>query len=307
MIHFYSRPCGRGDEFFPPARQCHPISTHAPAGGATGGVVDGYVLASISTHAPAGGATVRELLLRRSRPCISTHAPAGGATRAQLDDMMRDAISTHAPAGGATEATTDAISTVYAISTHAPAGGATVYKPYKECRIDISTHAPAGGATLSSLLIARPFPFLLTPLREGRLCLPRFPTAYCYFYSRPCGRGDRARRSLLLRPTISTHAPAGGATLAQAAKCSVWIISTHAPAGGATGGSTRYICSASISTHAPAGGATHLPHDLRQSALISTHAPAGGATSCSRCCSSTDSHFYSRPCGRGDLCLPRRR
>ena len=22
-------------EFFPPARQCHPISTHAPAGGAT--------------------------------------------------------------------------------------------------------------------------------------------------------------------------------------------------------------------------------------------------------------------------------
>ena len=183
-----------------------------------------------------------------------------------------------------------------------PCGRGDAYRTSADTwRRYISTHAPAGGATLSSLLIARPFPFLLTPLREGRLCLPRFPTAYCYFYSRPCGRGDRARRSLLLRPTISTHAPAGGATLAQAAKCSVWIISTHAPAGGATGGSTRYICSASISTHAPAGGATHLPHDLRQSALISTHAPAGGATSCSRCCSSTDSHFYSRPCGRGDV------
>ena len=109
-----------------------------------------------------------------------------------------------------------------------PCGRGDAYRTSADTwRRYISTHAPAGGATLSSLLIARPFPFLLTPLREGRLCLPRFPTAYCYFYSRPCGRGDRARRSLLLRPTISTHAPAGGATLAQAAKCSVWIISTH--------------------------------------------------------------------------------
>ncbi len=56
--HFYSRPCGRGDEFFPPARQYYPISTHAPAGGATlPGASKFTYLIFISTHAPAGGAT----------------------------------------------------------------------------------------------------------------------------------------------------------------------------------------------------------------------------------------------------------
>ena len=34
--------------------------------------------------------------------------------------------------------------------------------------------------------------------------------------------------------TISTHAPAGGATGSLGARCSSLIISTHAPAGGAT-------------------------------------------------------------------------
>ena len=35
-----------------------------------------------------------------------------------------------------------------------------------------------------------------------------------YFYSRPCGRGDAARLMRLVRRivSISTHAPAGGAT-----------------------------------------------------------------------------------------------
>ena len=34
-----------------------------------------------------------------------------------------------------------------------------------------------------------------------------------YFYSRPCGRGDRAVLKSVTKYTISTHAPAGGATL----------------------------------------------------------------------------------------------
>ena len=57
--------------------------------------------------------------------------------------------------------------------------------------------------------------FLLTPLREGRRAAVR--TAALpkeYFYSRPCGRGDALDRilksDLIL---ISTHAPAGGATI----------------------------------------------------------------------------------------------
>ena len=42
--------------------------------------------------------------------------------------------------------------------------------------------------------------------------------ALCYFYSRPCGRGDDCRaRWKVFKRTISTHAPAGGATSASPA------------------------------------------------------------------------------------------
>ena len=77
------------------------------------------------------------------------------------------------------------------------------------------------------------------------------------FYSRPCGRGDRrAAEDGVEGRVISTHAPAGGATLIIAcaagadlflltplregrpdalhADCVPLAISTHAPAGGAT-------------------------------------------------------------------------
>ena len=54
--------------------------------------------------------------------------------------------------------------------------------------------------------------FLLTPLREGRprrcSCTGQAP----YFYSRPCGRGDAGNSISEYTGTISTHAPAGGAT-----------------------------------------------------------------------------------------------
>ena len=58
LIHFYSRPCGRGDLYEMP-RVDHEttISTHAPAGGATFSSEVFQGKASISTHAPAGGAT----------------------------------------------------------------------------------------------------------------------------------------------------------------------------------------------------------------------------------------------------------
>ena len=123
------------------------------------------------------------------------------------------------------------------ISTHAPAGGATLptgkledfdiflLTPLREGRLDcighqahivkISTHAPAGGAT---------------ELLANALSVP------ADFYSRPCGRGDGKMtikennlNIFLLTPlregrqnsplvengpsSISTHAPAGGATL----------------------------------------------------------------------------------------------
>ena len=110
-----------------------------------------------------------------------------------------------------------------------------------------------------------PYPsrFLLTPLREGRhkttfclLVLSNFYSRPCGrgdgvvlfdcvrriddFYSRPCGRGDgrRPRRSSA-NTSISTHAPAGGATRALTPDNITDPISTHAPAGGATFGMVK--------------------------------------------------------------------
>ena len=81
--------------------------------------------------------------------------------------------------------------------------------------------------------------FLLTPLREGRrAALYAEEGAY----------------------TISTHAPAGGATINAPVPVPTFYISTHAPAGGATRGTVyRANPHGVISTHAPSGGATQ-PH-----------------------------------------------
>ena len=123
--------------------------------------------------------------------------------------------------------------------------------------------------------------FLLTPLREGRP-------------SRPC--------SDVLAVGISTHAPAGGATMSCRPK---WASPAHfysRPCG--RGDFARPAMpqqKRQISTHAPAGGATvfrlHRPFSHTRFLLtplregrqvmsdpillalsISTHAPAGGAT-----------------------------
>ena len=81
--------------------------------------------------------------------------------------------------------------------------------------VSISTHAPAGGATITMYGdIYEQQPFLLTPLREGRRDKwLQNDQRNIYFYSRPCGRGDATNGSTTISGTsISTHAPAGGAT-----------------------------------------------------------------------------------------------
>ena len=148
---------------------------------------------SISTHAPAGGAThsnVRHMRMEThfySRPC-------GRGDAAVISDLPSHVISTHAPAGGATNMSlNDGSPTIFlltplregrptiramqthaaTISTHAPAGGATRKIDSVNQGLCISTHAPAGGATPRCV-------------RGG--------WDVFYFYSRPCGRGDRSCR-----------------------------------------------------------------------------------------------------------------
>ncbi len=191
---------------------------------------------TISTHAPAGGATGRRRSCTAwrsnfySRPCgrgdtfsfrvwpvfqISTHAPAGGATFAPyLEEFYGDVFLLTPLREGRRDEQAGRRQPA-AISTHAPAGGATETEMVEKSKIIvISTHAPAGGATAHAGAHFR---------------------ARADFYSRPCGRGDTWTGKGFHRSAISTHAPAGGATRsALYAETGAYTISTHAPAGGAT-------------------------------------------------------------------------
>ena len=190
------------------------------------------------------------------------------------------------------------------ISTHAPAGGATALSDLVDAVREISTHAPAGGATVGDCTVrAIAKGFLLTPLREGRPTrCGQYHRAAQYFYSRPCGRGDRRRRvagdkqrQFLLtplregRPALVNHNDAGR------------IISTHAPAGGATCSATVAVAIVLPFLLTPLREGRHsFPVSRYSPFAISTHAPAGGATISSAPASGPRSNFYSRPCGRGD-------
>ena len=191
------------------------------------------------------------------------------------------------------------------ISTHAPAGGATEDALDAAHKAIISTHAPAGGATLrTSASVCPSARFLLTPLREGRRSRNRRSSARTVFLltplreGRPCRDAGRAAAG----PPISTHAPAGGATIPELIK--MYSLTQFLLTPLREGRLLRRDCGRTrspISTHAPAGGATAANNMLRHNEEISTHAPAGGATkSEKRIRRDGLLHFYSRPCGRGD-------
>ena len=197
----------------------------------------------ISTHAPARGATaVRALICHgpvyfNPRSCtrsdainlklgelleISTHAPARGATRnSALERMVLMTISTHAPARGATIPVICDVE-YGAISTHAPARGATMNWNGISLNGRISTHAPARGATLTDADNQDQL-FYFNP----RSCTRSDTVAFIsraslgYFNPRSCTRSDaRSLRALACSNTISTHAPARGATVGAARRIS---------------------------------------------------------------------------------------
>ena len=101
--------------------------------------------------------------------------------------------------------------------------------------------------------------------------------------------------------TISTHAPAGGATRQSGWLADAQQISTHAPAGGATikqmENEIDQLFLLTPLREGRLGGEPLLEVEL----IISTHAPAGGATNQRRISHGVGKNFYSRPCGRGDL------
>ena len=147
--------------------------------------------------------------------------------------------------------------------------------------------------------------FLLTPLREGRPKPFAIAMLVPYFYSRPCGRGDQCEGTPLFFATYFYSRPCGRGDKISVNGLAVDAISTHAPAGGATihiperNGVVRRI-----STHAPAGGATTVGRVLFICfEFLLTPLREGRRKRCKHRCAAL-LHFYSRPCGRGDDCFP---
>ena len=239
LRYFYSRPCGRGDQTASVAKLGYqPISTHAPAGGATDFLK--YFAEKVKfllTPLREGRRSLCAALIAGTSFLLTPlreGRPSGGNRRWPLSDFYSR------PCGRGDSRILHGVSAAFDFYSRPCGRGDGLLPSYRRLLLGISTHAPAGGATaaadareeaqqqflLTPLREGRPAIvkveeklksiFLLTPLREGR---PRRsgspPQRIRYFYSRPCGRGDAlGPENRFAARHISTHAPAGGATQA---------------------------------------------------------------------------------------------
>ena len=103
--------------------------------------------APVSTHAPARGAT-RRYRNNHTPSLVSTHAPARGATATVPFSSLPTYVSTHAPARGATARAFAPSNRSYSFNPRTRTGcdrpGCTLHL----IAYWVSTHAPARGATL---------------------------------------------------------------------------------------------------------------------------------------------------------------
>ena len=241
---------------------------------------------------------------RFTRQNISTHAPAGGATLGLVCDLDGEKISTHAPAGGATDGSANFMwqDMIFLLT---PLREGRLQSAWRRWNMSLYFYSrPCGrGDVKRAWRLSSGLNFYSRPCGRGDPEERHGQRARYYFYSRPCGRGDLNNCIGYIIDEISTHAPAGGATRSSLSRTSspCSFLLTPLREGRPVRKSHVHIMADGISTHAPAGGAT-VADAICVVILenISTHAPAGGATITSATPIRTRSHFYSRPCGRGD-------
>ncbi|GEM_PF-1134460 len=300
------------------------ISTHAPAGGATwsisgsrrgrlrflltplregrlGDVVYGFHGEKFLLT-PLREGRLAAHLDDIARPVYFYSRPCGrGDAGVPIEPVSEKYISTHAPAGGATAKQRTEIEKGE-ISTHAPAGGATARRGRCRRKGQISTHAPAGGATDCRAEIRHTRrDFYSRPCGRGDQAAASRHAHLCDFYSRPCGRGDRSANARGRFVRISTHAPAGGATVERMLAENKEDKFLLTPLREGRQLPVPLLRSAFDFYSRPCGRGDSSTGCVTRSAQIFLLTPLReGRRSCNRCCSSTDLHFYSRPCGRGD-------
>ena len=213
---------------------------------------------------------------------ISTHAPAGGATPAC------SAISTFAPSRflltplreGRRSSSPARQAQIYFYSR--PCGrGDAISAPASGPVYGISTHAPAGGATETSKAKTLINPFLLTPLREGRLSAGDLDAIQKLFLLTPLREGRQARAKL--PPELGRL-----------------FLLTPLREGRHRAHHRLRSRRRSISTHAPAGGATRSGLQTAHTRCHFYSRPCGRGDSNAGAWQSNGMYFYSRPCGRGD-------
>ena len=212
------------------AEMWNTISTHAPAGGATGSGWPTLSLKIISTHAPAGGATLSCVRSTPSRKFLLTPLREGRQDFARIvprlsvflltplrEGRRRSSSLISSPGSflltplreGRPQPLPQPVQEPYFYSR--PCGRGDSYRAQHRCAGPrISTHAPAGGATSYRCLLIYHNQFLLTPLREGRRILARkLRKPVVHFYSRPCGRGDGAAAGRLCQRQNFYSRPCG--------------------------------------------------------------------------------------------------
>ena len=214
------------------------VSTHAPAWGATRIVRKGGLDEVFQPTRPHGA---RQKLQVKPFKILSFNPRARMGRDVQYDDrhLCLVRVSTHAPAWGATH-THDPIFSFYVVSTHAPAWGATririmartaslMFQPTRPhgarprpmailAKIEyVSTHAPAWGAT-STLLHEMVHSTGFNPrARMGRDLAQLTSISQPSSFNPRARMGRDIRKTRLLPPlTVSTHAPAWGATTTRA-------------------------------------------------------------------------------------------
>ena len=168
----------------------------------------------------------------------------------------------------------------------------------------ISTHAPAGGATVDGALDRKNLPnFYSRPCGRGDTGSSTAARYLENFYSRPCGRGDRKQKPGSSHYSISTHAPAGGATVADrdaGAACFQFLL-TPLREGRRKVDVTVDGAKLFLLTPLREGRHGQQAHDRLYTDNFYSRPCGRGDTSPTSRASASSPNFYSRPCGRGDV------
>ena len=166
------------------------------------------------------------------------------------------------------------------VSTHAPARGATKLPSKRQRRQWFQLTRPRGARLASAMGDAVDRTFQLTRPRGARPAdkLKGYDL-YAFQLTRPRGARLHLFAFFCVHPSVSTHAPARGATGLSLQCAEGCRVSTHAPARGATARQLPHrLLRPSFNSRAREGRDQPIGNPATPLPWVSTHAPARGAT-----------------------------